>query len=284
MNINIECVKKACIELDFSFRALDRNGLFIEVDLKNNHKTHFLHNIVPLSNQTDARIASDKEYTYHLLKNVLNIPVTRAFLDPNVIDEYKEYMYQKNIQQIIEDIKEHFTFPLIIKRNRGSTGNNVFACNNATEIESLLKIIFNKQSIHYDYVALAQEKINIKEEYRVIILNGKVKFAYIKDNSNAQFTGNLSPLHWKGAKAILLEDFDFRLKQLQTFVDILYKSFAIPFAGLDIALDFHNRLWLIEINSQPSFGHFIADNGEKKVIDLFKNIITLLNEEKSHIF
>lgn len=280
MNINIECVKKACNELGLSYSAIHQNGLFIEINLKNNTNIHFLHNSVPLSLQTDARIVSDKEYTYLLLKDVLKIPLTLGFLDPTVMQEYQEYVNKKSIQEITETIRQNLTFPFILKRNRGSTGNNVFICNTEEQLHPLLHKIFDRQSIHYDYVALAQEKINIKEEYRVIILNGKIEFVYIKDNSNADFTGNLSPLHWTGAKAILLADDDIRLTELQILVDTLYKRFAIPYAGLDIALDIQNQLWLIEINSQPSFGHYVADNGDRKVVSLFKKIITQLNEEK----
>lgn len=272
MNINLSCARKACDQLGLSYKNIDQNGLLLEIEL-GTKKIHFVHFAVPLATHIQARICSDKEYTYMILKDKISMPKTIGFLDPFVEDEYKTYVQQNNIEKIRDVIKENFSFPLIIKRNRGATGNNVFECKSEDEIDTLLSIIFDKKSLHYDYVALAQEKISITEEYRVIILHGKINFAYIKDNSNAVYEGNLSPLHWKGAKAILLDSNDERLKRLQSLVDILYKEFPIPYTGLDVALTTDGQLELIEMNSHPAFGHFIADNGDEKVVGLYKDIL-----------
>ena len=79
-----------------------------------------------------------------------------------------------------------------------------------------------------DYIALVQSCIDIKSEYRVIYLNKKLMFAYKKNNENATFTGNISPLHFEGAYAKIVENKNL-LNAFDEFVQQLNKVFIFDF-------------------------------------------------------
>ncbi len=53
------------------------------------------------------------------------------------------------------------------------------------------------QIIVIDYVALAQEYIKIKHEYKVIFYRKKLQFSYLKNNTTAKYSDNLNSLHWQ---------------------------------------------------------------------------------------
>ncbi len=192
---NIRLTIKACDELNIPYENLHKDQNIIKVKIK--EKEHFFVNYsTPLISQSIAQILKDKEYTYQLLKRIISQPKTVAFLSPFSDLKYQQYLKFKNIEEIINQIVNQFQFPLILKRNKGTSGNNVFLCHNKLAIESSLKQIFNLHSKNYDYVALAQNFIKIKKEYRVIFLKQKLILAYEKNIENATFTSNLSPLHW----------------------------------------------------------------------------------------
>ena len=163
---------------------------------------------------------------------------------------------------------------MIVKRNSGSGGHNVFLCQNTDKIETALKEIFNINQ-KYDYVALAQEFIQIKSEYRAIFLNKELVLLYEKDISDAEFAGNLSPLHWNGAKAKYINEPKI-LSEVANFAKPIFEELDLDYGGLDIVLDRDNQYWLIEINSHPNYSIITRDNGEKPVLKIFEKMLISL--------
>jgi glutathione synthase/RimK-type ligase-like ATP-grasp enzyme len=275
MNVNISSLIKACNDLRLEYSQIDNHGDFFQVKIKN--KLFFFHDVVtPLNSEIVSKIALDKEFTYQLLNQSINMPKTMGYLDPEVKREKLNYVKFKNIHEIVSDINKYFEFPVIIKRNSGRAGNNVFLVNNDSEIEESLNIIFSKNTKKYDYIALAQEKINIQKEYRVIVLDGNIQLIYLKDNSNGKFAGNISPLHYENANAVLILDDGIKTK-LQKFIEPIFDRLDFKYGGLDIAVDESGKLWLIEINTKPGFEYFAKDNGAEAIVDLYKNILRSLD-------
>ncbi|MFM6350053.1 MAG: alpha-L-glutamate ligase, partial [Dolichospermum sp.] len=96
------------------------------------------------------------------------MPRTLSFISPYCDEKYLEYLEFSSIDKIIAEIERNFVLPVIIKRNRGSGGNNVFKCTDLLEVCNALEHIFNVNSKNYDYVALVQEPIHIVKEYRSV--------------------------------------------------------------------------------------------------------------------
>ncbi|MEH1907932.1 MAG: YheC/YheD family protein [Nostoc sp.] len=271
---NISLLLQACENLNISYEIIHPAENLVKIKL--NSKPHYFCNFsTPLINQAVAHLIRDKEYTYHILKEKVKLPRTVGFLSPFCDIQYKIYLKFPTIQDIVLEIKENFETPVIVKRNSGSSGHNVFLCQNQDEIETALKEIFNINFKKYDYVALAQEFIHIKSEYRAVFLNKELVLLYEKDITDAKFEGNLSPLHWNGAKAKYINNPQI-LSEIANFAKPVFEELDLDYGGLDIVLDRDNQYWLIEINSHPNFSIFTRDNGKEYALKLFEKILISL--------
>jgi glutathione synthase/RimK-type ligase-like ATP-grasp enzyme len=270
---NIKILITACEQLGIKYEILHKTQNLVRVRKKQDH--FFTNYSTPFSTQSVAQIFKDKEYTYQILKDKINTPKTQAFISPFCNEKYQSYLEFYSIPEIAEEIKRNFALPVIVKRNRGSSGNNVFLCDTDGEIKQSLEIIFDINSKNYDYVALVQEKVNIMQEYRVIVFNQQVQLVYEKDKSQAEFTGNISPLHWEGAIAKHITD-EKIISNIEQFIQPIYTELPIVYAGLDVAIDTEGKYWLIEINSHPNYDIFTRDNGDTLVIELFKKMLASL--------
>jgi len=274
MLTNIKVLIAACQDLNIDFEFLHPTRNFVKVIIKN--KPYFFVNYsTPFNTQSNARVFLDKGHSYHLFKEKINTPKTVSFLSPFGEEKYKEYLVHRNIDAIVAEINNIFAIPVIIKSNHGSMGNNVFFCQDREQIELSIKQIFNVNSKDYDYVALAQEYINIANEYRAIIFNGELLLLYEKSKANAKFVGNLSPLHWEGAKAVQITERQL-VSEIEEFIQPIFQEMPLIYAGADIAIDKNGKFWLIELNSSPNYSIFTRDNEERILIEMFKKMLRTL--------
>jgi glutathione synthase/RimK-type ligase-like ATP-grasp enzyme len=274
MLTNIEILLEACRELNIPYEILHPSQNLIRI--KHGGEDYFFVNyMTPFNSGSIAQILKDKEYTYQLLNGKVNTPKTLSFVSPHCDNKYKKYIIFSDIDSMVLEVNKNLAFPVILKRNRGSGGNNVFLCESREQIKAALEIIFNINSKDYDYVALAQEYIEIAHEYRAVFLKDKLVLLYEKDNSQAEFSGNLSPLHWEGATAKHIIDQKL-MSEIEDFVKPVFAEVTINYAGFDIALDTKGEYWLIEINSTPNYDIFVRDNDRQILVTMFKDILESL--------
>jgi glutathione synthase/RimK-type ligase-like ATP-grasp enzyme len=280
MNANLVHLLAACESLGIAYTIRHESGNLVEV--RHAGSVHFFSNMsTPLNDHAMAQICQDKEFFYRLSLPLVRVPATRGYVNPFASARHREYVQFSAVAAIVDDIAEHFSLPVIIKKNRGSIGTNVFRCDVHAAVESAVAEIFNPHSAKFDYVALAQEHIEIAREYRVLYLDGELQFAYEKNIDHAEFVGNLSPLHWRGARALLVEDAAL-LERLRAALAPLFASIPLRFCGLDVAIDQAGLIWLIEANAAPGFAYFIADGGGPHVTRLYQKMLTRLFEGVGH--
>ncbi len=271
MSPNIECLIEACRELSMSFQVLHPTQNVVAVP-----GPHlFVNWSTPLVSHSVSRLMQDKDYTWHLLNGCVRMPQTRAYLTPNVEECFRKYLTCTSITQIVSDIESTLAYPLIVKRNAGSFGSHVYRCENSSETRAGLERIYDEKSKEWDYVALAQQYIPPKTEYRAVFLDNVVAFAYIKDIREASYSGNLSPLHWENARALLVED-QAVLQKLNAFMKPVFNRIEAPFFGADIIEDHQGDFWLIELNGSPHFEIFLRDNDRRCIVDLYKRMLMKL--------
>jgi glutathione synthase/RimK-type ligase-like ATP-grasp enzyme len=275
MLTNIKILIEACKKSSIDHEILHPNQNVVKVKF-GDREYYFTNYSTPLTPQSIAEFFKDKQYFYQIFQDVVQMPRTISFISPYCDVKYLEYLEFPSIDNIIAEIERSFALPIIIKRNRGSGGNNVFKCADLLETRNALERIFNTNSKNYDYVALVQEPINIVKEYRSVCLNQEQIVLYEKDISKAKFTGNLSPLHWEGAIAKQVNDAQM-IQAINQFIQPIFQKMAIAYVGLDVALDDQGQYWLIEANSHPNFDIFIRDNGEEAIVQLFQKILIYLN-------
>lgn len=274
MLTNIKMLLQACRNLDIEYQILHFHENLVKVTIASKDY-YFTNYATPLTPQSIAEIFKDKQYFYQVFQDAVRMPRTQSFISPYCDPKYQEYLQFQSTAEICQNIIQNFELPVIVKRNRGSGGNHVFHCADRLAVQKALDAIFDLNSKNYDYVALAQEEIAIVKEYRCVCLNGEIIVLYDKDFSQAEFVGNLSPLHWQGAIAKPISDRQV-ISEIAQFIQPIFQQMAIVYVGLDIAVDQHGQYWLIEANSHPNFDIFIRDNGETAIVHLFEKILQYL--------
>lgn len=271
MQTTIDSVQKAAQALGISVKKIGDNDVFIE--LSNGKKVlHMIANNTGLNSEIVKQICLDKAYTYVLLKDLVNQPKTVVYIDPNPPELYKQFASILSYEQIAEAIKSTFSFPLIIKPNSGSQGEHVFKCKSDTELTQAISTVYDKKSLLYDHVLIAQPSISIQREFRVVVYKQDTQFVYEKDISTAEYQGNISPLHWSNSHSVLISD-QALLDRIQSFILPIFTKIPLEYAGLDVVIDQQDKMWLLEINTQPGFTYFVSDNGDTQVVKLFERVL-----------
>lgn len=268
MNSNIRCLIKACQALNIEYQILHSSENLVLIA----NKYIFTNWATPLLSHAEYRLLVDKEYTQTLFSSVIQMPKTKAYLTPKIDPTSTPQHHFSLYEDIISDFEKDFSYPLIIKRNAGTHGEGVFLVKNKLEAHNAINEIFDEHNKNWDFVALVQDYIKTKKEFRVVTLNGKIEVAYLKDISNATFSGNLSPLHWQGSKAVLINSQDI-ISKLQNFIAPIFTRLPLTFCGIDVIQDENDILWMIEINGSPGFDYFCRDNGDEKIISLYQKML-----------
>lgn len=277
MNSNLKALVRACQTSRIKSEINHPSGNLLTVYI-NKEKKLFANWSTPMNEHSIMHLCNDKDYFYNVFVNTINMPLTQAFLDPDTKPKYSEFLEFQTQEAIANEIEDKFQYPVIVKSNRGSLGKGVFLATSREELTEAISSIFGKNSSIYDYILLAQQVIDIKDEFRVIYLHGEHMFSYRKDQSEAKFTGNLSPLHWEGARSELVTKQTI-IQDISRFCAPLFTTIDIPFCGLDVALDHNNTYWLIEANSSPSFDNYITCCGDAEVIDLYTKMLSSLADK-----
>jgi hypothetical protein len=275
MSINLECLRKAAARRGLELKTYDRHGDLVSLMLGGTEHFFTKHSVGALS-AVEAAICRDKEYTYFILKDSIRQPLTRGFLDPSVEEKYDRYRMHGTLESIADDIEQEFSYPLIIKRNKGSQGDRVFRVRSRSGLLRRLRTIYNRRSSHYDYIALAQEYIAIELEYRAVAVAGRLELVYAKDLSGASYEGNLSPLHWNGARARKVTD-PLEFKAIADFLEPALRKLPLGWAGFDVARSRDGALSLIEVNARPGFSRYIKDNGDEDIVALYARLLESLS-------
>ena len=264
--------------------------------LEKDNRIHYITSYqFDLNHHAIGNILDDKGLFYDLL-NYKNIPVISQYVIFNNYDKNKvlEYFIKNNRV-------------LVIKANISNAGREVFKVDNESD---LFKII--------DKLLLSQYSIslcpyyNIKNEYRVIVLNneirlifGKIKPVVIGDGKRSvkELAINYNNYYKEHEEKInnptyipklnekIELSFKFNLSSgAKTFTDIpmelknkitnlalkVTKSLNITFASVDI-IDVDNKLLVMEANSGVTLNKYILhNNGYKVAYNIYKDAIKLM--------
>ena len=277
MQHHIRCLTEACKQLNVEFSFLDEEQNLVELLI---HRKSFIFqsNRTPFNTEALAGICLDKGHTWQVLHTHLRMPQTLAFMDIEVAPKYRNYLRYHSLDAIIETIESVLTYPLVVKRNRGALGNNVFLCQDRAEAETALRRIYNKTLPGYDYVALAQEFIPSRQEYRLVCFRGEPVLLYERYAGDKLFKA----LYWEGAEGrpILVED-EVLIQEQMAFLQPMFERLRPGYVGVDLLRSMSGEWVLLELNSGPRVDHFIERHGPARIVAMYARIVQRLLEEEA---
>lgn len=273
---NLLCLVEACRKLNIDWKMDNKRGILSVYT--QTPPLLFKRSQTPFNTSTVGDICSDKDALNSIVKDVISVPFGICFLDPNCDEYFLPYRTHTSIDEIIETVKNSFELPVIVKPNNGSSGRDVTKCSSIDEVRAALGIIYDKSNDFYDNLALVEEFVDIKKEYRVVQFMQKIYLIYLKDTSKATQTDNISPLHWDGSKAKRIQDKSLTTK-FEKFLSPIYNKIPINYCGYDIAEDKSGKLWLIEVNSKPQFSIFLSDNSPETMIEMYISILKSIQKK-----
>ncbi|MFT4924564.1 MAG: glutathione synthase/RimK-type ligase-like ATP-grasp enzyme [Phenylobacterium sp.] len=266
MEANISSLVQACQLDDLPYRFIDTNKNCLLI--KDSH--FFQLNRTPFNTESMAALGRDKEHQYEMLKDQVNMPKTMGFLDYTVGEEYQQYLTHHSLVDIIATIESNFSYPLVIKKNRGALGIHVFLCHNRDEVTTAIHTVFDRNSPEYDYVVLAQQYIKTKLEMRVIFFDGKPVLSYERHFAKVEFGAR----YWETdeGKALTVDDNELINQAAERFKPAVTLP-GLRFVGLDIIIDEQDNFYLIELNSGPKVKNYITSHGDKAVVEMYRKVL-----------
>ena len=292
-------IKEICDELNINITLLSDNWLTV---LEKDNNINYIQGYkFGLNNHALGNIIDDKGLFYDLL-TYKHLPIIEHFV---IFKDYDEKIVLKYFNNHNREI--------VIKGNIGTCGSEVFKVNNEVDLFNKINELFLSQfSIslcpYYD----------IKNEYRVIVLNNESRFVYGKKrpiiigdgkSSLKELACKFNPVYYqeKGhcndlidyipkEKEEIMLNFQFNLSRgAVLFTDIpsdlkeklvslsldVSKSCGLVFGSVDIILTSDNRLLIMEANSGVMMNNLmkLIPNGKEIARNIYCDAIKLMMEE-----
>jgi len=265
---HIKCLTQACDKQNIKYQSLDDEKNVIKVALGDG--LLFQQNRTPFNTEVIASICKDKGHAYQILNKQIAMPKTIGFLDFNTHDHFQKYVNYPSQEAIISEIERAFSYPVVVKRNRGALGINVFFCRDRSAVKAALDEIFNRNSCSYDYIALAQEYIQPKQEFRVVFFRKEHILCYQRVSENKEF----GLRYWDTNKghALPINDPE-ELSALTKFIKPALELPGLNYVGFDIIKNHQGEYCLLEMNSGPKYNHYIQSCGEGKIITMYEKML-----------
>lgn len=138
-------------------------------------------------------------------------------------------------------------YPLVIKPSAGLQGIGVKLCRTKAELEQYISSVRIIGGSQHGYGFLIQEKINVKEEYRVIVIGNKSLGLVKKVQSENKFAKN----YHQGAEFIQVED--KKAEEIGLLASNVAKQ---SFSGADVIITEEGEYYILECNRNPNYTGF----------------------------
>ena len=181
-----------------------------------------------INSRDSIEICSDKYRTAVTLTEAgLPTPRTALVTDIKMIDDVHKQVGGK--------------FPVVAKTLRGSKGKGVFILDSKESFKSVLDAV---QKIDEDEEIILQEYIDMKNDMRIIVLDGKIMGVMQRDKVKGDFRSNFSL--GGSVKEIKISD-EIKDLALQSA-----KAVGCYYCGVDVAISKRTKKpYILEINSSP---------------------------------
>ena len=301
----INMIKEICHELNIKYTIFSKDWI-IKLE-KDNISKYIAGNKFDLNGHGIGKILDDK-YAFYEIVNSLSIPIClhHIFYAP---DNNSEYTIGCNKYEEILKYFYKYQNNIVLKPNCGSKGGNVFHITKEEDLPKTLNILFKN-----NYSISLCPYYEIKNEYRIIILDNKVKLIFKKIqpivygnsiNTIKELFMKLNPSYFnnielpntildkdkeyiydwkfnlsKGGTASFDIDISLKNKLSKLAIDVSNRV-GITFASIDIIELVDGQLKVLEANSGVTLDKCLnfLSNGYQIAKDIYKEAIIYMFEK-----
>jgi len=298
-----DLIKEICIEEKIDYKLISKD--WIMVLTKNKVSKCISGYRFPLNNHSIGSVIDDKYAFFDLCKH-LKLPIIqhKILFNPNT-------ELGNNTFKLLEETFQEYDHNIVLKPNIGTEGNNVYHITNKQDLKKTVNKLFE-----HNFSISICPFYKIDNEYRVIVLNKKVKLIFEKNkpvvigngkNTIKELLLKLNPHYFKniifderfnrvlkdkeiyeydwrfnlskGATAKLIDDMNLYNKLSNIALDVCNKIGA-EFLSVDI-IKCENNFYLMEANSGVCINkvcNFI-DSDLKLVKEIYREAIILMFEK-----
>ena len=300
-------IEDICKENGIKYNFLSKDWVIM---LEKNGKKRFISGYkFDLNSHGIGLIADDKYALYDVLK-VKKIPVIEHKIVYNKTNN-SDYAIGCNTYEYVKDYFTQNNNHIVIKPNNGTCGRNVFNVTDINEIDTILDKLFKT-----NYSISICPFYEIKNEYRVIMLNGEKKLLYAKylpivigngKKTIRQLLLEFNPIYFKdklkdskydkilndkekfeynwkfnlsqGSIAKMVENKSLEEKLIQIAKDVC-NNINLRFGSIDIVETINGKLLVLEANSGVMIDNYIKLNPNEYnlVKEIYKEAIESLFE------
>ena len=219
---------------------------------------HFENQNIRVFNSSKViEICDDKGLTALYLENH-QIAMPKTILAPFTYQNigYSNYDF---LYRVIQEL----SFPLVVKENKGSFGQQVYLVSNVAELEKIVKQIGPKNILFQEYI-----KSSHGRDVRLYVINKKVVLSVKRESNGKDFRANVT----NGGKMV-------PFTPNQKFIDMAERVAMIldvDFAGIDLLFSETDEPLFCEINSNAHFKNVFLATGVDLSILLVDYILECL--------
>lgn len=193
----------------------------------------------------------DKALTFIKLKNK-NIEMPKTFIAPMTFDKgYQDYTFVLQVQKSLG-------YPMIIKENKGSFGEQVYLVENYYDAVEKIKSIGHDEFIMQEYIESSEGR-----DVRIHVVGEQIVTAMERRNEN-DFRANVT----NGGKMNRYTP----TKEQEEMAVAVCRELGLDFAGVDIMFGKENEPILCEVNSNAHFKNIFDCTGVNVAEHIMKYI------------
>ncbi len=241
----------------------------ISIDFK--QQSHdFLFGHTPFNPKDAEELVRDKWSMYQKTKDALPWPHTEMLhkTSKKTTDDVTAEIITK-----INDPEHPFTFPLVLKPNRGSLSRNVHIAHDEDELHSAIKSVRSEGS--QGALMLIQEYLGDDDgfypEFRAVCFDGKAIITFDRRTDQDIPADVLTdPGHWPGVALSEVKD-EKILNQMNDIAAYLKEEHGVSYIAFDMKRDREGNVWVMEGNTSP-MGYYRIENdlpeGRERITEL----------------
>ena len=257
--------------------AVSADGNVIRV-MQGGKPLYFLRNKHPFNDYVSGRLAEDKGYQLELFdQTCVAMPKTMTVFNPLADRRFDRYKTHASVADIVQDVVDQMSFPVVLKRNRGSMAQGVYL---ETDPNGLYRRLHDLciDSGRFDNVLLIQAFIE-GPEYRIVASQDRLLLAYEKQNDSDIEGEDLNPLHRSGGMAVPVVD-DGLLTDFQVLTQDLNRVLDLGFYAIDL-IAASDGFYVLEVNPNPICHFYNMHNRRGDFVQIYQYLVQkyLLGEQ-----